>query len=91
MRTFVVECYWPGMIEEQARETLERVIRIAREGGPADGAGPLGCLLLPSDGMALYVFVAPNEAAVRQIGSRAEVPFDRIIESIHIGLAGPPT
>ena len=91
MRTFVVECYWPGMTEEQARETLERVIHIAREACPADGAWPLGCLLLPSDGMALYLFVAPNEAAVRQIGSRAEVPFDRIIESIHIGIVGSPT
>jgi hypothetical protein len=85
MRTFVVESYWPGMTEEHARDTLERVIRIAREACPADGVRSLGCLLVPSDGVALYLFAAPNEAAVRRIGSLAEIPFDRIVESVQIG------
>ena len=91
MPTFVVECYWPEMIEQQARESLERVIRIARQASPKDRVRPLGCVLVPSDGIALYLFAAPNEAAVRRIGTLAEVPFDRIVESVYLGPLGSPT
>ncbi len=84
MQTFIVECYWPGMIEERARETLARVVRIAGEAPPEGTVRSLGCILVPSDGMALYFFAAPSEAMVRRIGALAEVPFDRIVESVHI-------
>jgi hypothetical protein len=88
MRTFVVECYWPGTAGEQARDTRERVLRTALEARPTDGVRPLGCILVPADGMALFLFAAPNRGAVRRIGSLAEIPFDRIVESVHIGLLG---
>ncbi len=84
MQTFIVECYWPGMIEAQARDTLERVIRIAGEASPGGAVHSLGCFLVPSDGMALCFFAAPSEAVVRRIGSLAELPFDRIVEAVEI-------
>jgi hypothetical protein len=85
MKTFVVECYWPGLSEEQARDILARIGRVAGEASPREKAWPLGCILVPSDGMALYFLAAPSEAIVRRIGSLAEAPFDRIVEAVHIG------
>ena len=90
MQTFIVECYWPGMFEEKARDTLDRVARVAAGASRGEVVRSMGCILVPSDGMALYFFAAPSEEAVRRISTLAEVPFDRIIESVHIGVVGPP-
>jgi hypothetical protein len=89
MRTFVVECYWPGVIEQEARAILDRVVRLGGQALPGQTVRWLGCILLPSDGMALFLFNAPSEAVVRHIGGQTEVPFDRIIESVHIGFDQP--
>lgn len=85
MHTFVVECYWPGMIEADARNTLDRVLRLGGEAAPGRSLRSLGCILVPSDGMALFLFRAPSEDVVRHFGGVAEVPFDRIVESVLVG------
>ena len=85
MHTFVVECYWPGMIEETARATLDRVVRLEGQAFPGQAVRLLGCIVVPSDGMALFLVNAPSEAVVRHMGGLTEVPFDRIIECVYIG------
>lgn len=85
MQTFVVECYWPRMMEEEAWDTLDRLLRIGPELSPAQAVRSLGCILVPSDGLALFLLRAPSEDVVRQIGGLAEVPFDRIVESVVVG------
>jgi hypothetical protein len=85
-RTFVVECYWPEITEEQVREALSRVAPLPISGGPADEVESAGCILIPSDGMALFLFRGVSEDLVRIRSENAEVPFDRIVESIQIGL-----
>jgi hypothetical protein len=52
---------------------------------------PLGCILLPSDGMVLFLFRAPNVRRVKDQSWLSEVPFDRIVESIQIGLHHQPS
>jgi hypothetical protein len=84
--TFVVECYWPEITEEQAREALSRVAPLQVSSGPADEVRSLGCILVPSDGMVLFLFRGPSEDLVRERSERAEVPFDRVVESIQIGV-----
>jgi hypothetical protein len=84
-RTFVVECYWPGITEEQVREALSRVAPPPVSGGPANEVKSVGCILIPSDGMALFLFRGGSDDLVRDWSENAEVPFDRIVESIHIG------
>lgn len=84
MKTFVVECYWPRMIEQEARETLDRLVGLDGEASP-EPAILLGCILVPSDGMALLLFSALDEEMVTRISRLAELPFDRIVESVHIG------
>ena len=85
MQTFVVECYWPGMIEEDARTILDRVIQLGGEASPGRSVWSLGCVLMPADGMALFLLKAPSEDIVRRTGQLAEVPFDRIVESVFVG------
>jgi hypothetical protein len=85
MRTFVVECYWPGMLEEDARNILDRVIQPGGKASPGRSVWFLGCVLVPGDGMALFLLTAPSEDVVRRAGRQAEVPFDRIAESVLIG------
>jgi hypothetical protein len=84
-RTFVVECYWPEITEEQVKEALSRVAPLPVSGRPADEVESAGCILIPSDGMALFLFRGASEDLVRERSENAEVPFDRIVESIHVG------
>jgi hypothetical protein len=85
MQLFMVECYWPGTIEAKATETLNRVARFAGETWPGEAVRLLGCILVPADGMALFLFAASSEDVVRGVGRLTEVPFDRIVESVFIG------
>jgi len=86
--TFVVECYWPEISEEQVRETLSRLAPSPTLGDPAEAVQSLGCILVPSDGMVLFLFRGASQDLVRDRSETAEVPFDRIVESIYIGLSG---
>jgi hypothetical protein len=87
-RTFVVECFWPEITEERVKEALSRVgpTSVPREG--EDAVEPLGCILMPADGMVLFLFRGASEDLIRSRSEVAEVPFDRIVESIHIGFSG---
>jgi hypothetical protein len=40
--------------------------------------------------MALFLFSAPSEDVVRRIGGLAEVPSDRIAESVLVGFSQAP-
>jgi hypothetical protein len=91
MQTFVVECYWPELIEQEARDTLERIACLSAEASPGRAVRSLGCILIPSDGLALFLFSASDVDAVRHMRLLSEVPFDRIVESVHIGFDQPPS
>jgi hypothetical protein len=90
MQTFMVECYWPGTIEETAAEDLNRLVSLAAAAAPGTLVRFLGCILVPADGMALLLFRASSEDIVRRIGRLSELPFDRIVESLHIGFDQEP-
>jgi len=85
-RTFVVECYWPEIGEEQVRGALSRIALPRVTGDSVDEVRSLGCILVPSDGMVLFLFRGPSEDLVRERSERAEVPFDRVVESVQIGV-----
>jgi hypothetical protein len=91
MQTFMVECYWPGTIEQEAPEGLKRVVQLVEEAAPGTVVRFLGWILVPADGMALLLFRASSEDIVRRIGLLSELPFDRIVDSIHIGFDHEPT
>jgi hypothetical protein len=89
MHAFVVECYWPGMLEQDASRALGRVTGFAGEALEGRSVRSLGCVLVPSDGMALFLFAASNEDVVKRVARLAEVPFDRIVESVLVGFGQP--
>jgi len=85
MPTFVVECYWPGITEEQVRHALARLGRVGVGAATDESAGRLGCILVPADGMAIFLFRAPSALRLAETAQQAGLPFDRIVESIHVG------
>lgn len=86
--TYVVECYWPGIAEDQVRDALARFARVPQ--GTAlhgDFARCIGCILVPSDGLALFLFEGLSAAIVQSRSTWAEIPFDRIVEAVQIEAA----
>lgn len=86
----MVECYWPGITEGQVRAILERSGLAGRLSSQA-GVQPLGSLLVPSDGMVIFLFEGTSPAAILEAAALAEVPFDRIVEFQHIMAGGSPS
>jgi hypothetical protein len=85
MQTFMAECYWPGPLDEKAPEVVNCAVQLAGEAVPGTAVRFLGCVLVPADGMALFLFRASSEDMVRRIGGLCELPFDRIVHAVHIG------
>jgi hypothetical protein len=78
---FVAECFWPDVNERAVRAVDERIAACVEA---LDGAGVrvryLGSILLREDEVVLCQFEG-TEAAVREVVERADVPFERILES----------
>jgi hypothetical protein len=53
-------------------------------GRPDNPIRSIGCILVPCDGLALFLFEGPSSAAVHNQSTRAGVPFDRIVEAVQI-------
>ena len=82
-RTFLVERYWPGIDEPMARTVLSNLERAAQamthEGMPVEH---LVSILMPDDQVVFSLFEAADEAAVRSVNERVEIPVDRIAAAI---------
>jgi hypothetical protein len=75
--TFVVECFWPEITEQRVREALFRVAPRWATGDPVDEVRSLGGILVPSDGMVLFLFRGPSEELIRERSTLAESPCTR--------------
>ena len=79
--SFVAECFWTGVSEEDLPALDERAQRsvavLAREG---EHVRYLGSLLLREDEVVLCFFEG-SAAGVRMAAERAEIPFERILET----------
>ena len=82
----MVECYWPEITEKQARDALANVTQSQEASGTSGQVVPIGCFLIPSDGMALFLLDGPSADMVREAGKLTNLPFDRIVESFPIVL-----
>ena len=82
--TYVVECYWPDISQHQAKAALAGIARSQEGVSTTDRVWPLGCILVPSDGLALFLIAGPSADLIRDVGQRIQLPFDRIVESISI-------
>jgi hypothetical protein len=73
------------MREELVRQTLTRLASSSLRNPAYDSVQFLACILVPLDGMALFLFRSSSAAAIRECGLAAEIPFDRIVESVYVG------
>ena len=77
---YLAECYWPGVEDSDLRALDERVNAVLSEDG--DAVRYLGSLLMRADEVVLCRFEG-SETAVRDAAERAEIPFERILETAH--------
>ena len=85
MPTYVAERYLPGGTWEQVLDAARRVKRSAAE--LAAAGTPVRYLrstFLPTDETCCCLFQAPSEDAVKQANDRAQLPYDRIVEVVHV-------
>ena len=86
--TYVVECYWPEITEDEVKGALNGIARAQEKANAANRVRSLGCILVPSDGMAFFLFASPSATVVREASELIHLPFDRIVESFPIALVG---
>jgi len=84
--SFVAECFWPDVREEDVRELDERVAMCVGALGPTASVSYLGSILIREDEVVLCQFEG-SLAAVRDVAVRAHVPFERLLETT---VAQPP-
>lgn len=85
MTTFMAECFWPGVSEQQLVEAGARAHRAALAIGSESAlARYLGSILVPADEIAFCLFEAPSLETAGEIGRRAAIPFERILEIVHL-------
>jgi hypothetical protein len=87
-RSYLVECYWPGVDEEKIDATLARARSAAAElRGQGRDPQLVGSILVPAEETVFWLFDG-EEADVRAAATEAVVSFERVLESIRIDASG---
>jgi hypothetical protein len=81
---FALECYWPGLTGDALSEAEQRV-RNASTPSDGDGVRYRGSLLFPHDETVFLLFAGPSTDAVRTVGIRAQLPFERVLDAVAAG------
>jgi len=86
MRTsrFLVECFWPGVTRELVEAANARARTAALHSASLRF---LGSLLVPGDEVVLFQFTAASSEDVVRTSREAELPFDRVAESVWLEAA----
>jgi hypothetical protein len=71
--SFVAECYWPDVREEEVRALDQRIASCL-----ADDVRYLGSVLIPEDEVVLCHFEGSADA-IRRVAARARVPYERLL------------
>jgi hypothetical protein len=83
-RSYLVECYWPGVSEEvvldAARRTRDATSELRRQGREIDF---VASILIHEDETVFSLFRG-SEADVRAASARAGLPFERVLRSLRI-------
>lgn len=75
--SFVAECYWPDVEEEEVRLLDHRIVASL-----ADDVRYLGSVLIREDEVVLCQFEGAADA-IRQVAERAGVPYERLLAATH--------
>ncbi len=81
--TYMAECFWPGvtdeLVEDAALRARRAVAELKREGKPISY---VGSILVPEDEVVFFQFEGPSADVVREASGRAELPIERVVESV---------
>ena len=83
-RTFLVECYAPGIGQADVEAVGERAARAAALRDEGRAIDYQRALFVPGDEAVLHIFTAADADTVREAGRRAAISFDRVVESVAI-------
>jgi hypothetical protein len=75
--SFVAECYWPDVREEDMRALDQRIAASL-----ADDVRYLGSVLIREDEVVLCQFEGTADA-IRGVAERARVPYERLLAATH--------
>jgi hypothetical protein len=75
---FVAECFWSGVTEAD----LARLDLKARTSAEQSGVRYLGSMLMREDDVVFCFFDGASHDAVARVATRAQIPFERIVESV---------
>ena len=75
--SFVAECYWPDVREEEVRAIDQRIAALL-----PDDVRYLGSVLIREDEVVLCHFEG-NADAVRRVAGRAGVRYERLLAATH--------
>jgi hypothetical protein len=75
---FVAECFWSGVTEADLAGLDVR----ARAGAEQSGVRYLGSMLMREDDVVFCFFDGASPDAVASAATRAEIPFERIVEAV---------
>ena len=85
MPKYYVERYLPGISSDQLTAAAARAKRttaqMTQEGTPVRY---LRSTFIPGQEKCFCLFEGPSEAVVKLANERAEIPFERIVEALHI-------
>lgn len=85
MKTFMAECFWPGVTTQKVADAGERIRQAARAISPQGRPGRyIGSILVPADEIALCLFEALSEAAASEINRQAAIPSERILQIVQL-------
>jgi hypothetical protein len=88
-RTFLVECYLPGVAERDVAAASERARRAAAElRASGRDVAYLGALFVAADEAVFHRFRASDAGLVVEASRRADLAFERVVESIGIDGGG---
>lgn len=80
-RTYLVECYWPGVSEQQLVRVIGRALR--HEAIWTDVTWVDSVIVL-ADEIVLCVFEGPSKHAVEAATRCAGIPAERVVESVRV-------
>jgi hypothetical protein len=83
-RTYLVECFWPGVDERAhasaAARAREAALELRHHG---DEVEFLGSVLVPVD-ETVFCFFRGREPDVRRASERAGLPIERVLATMHV-------
>ena len=88
---YLAECFWPGVAASDLRELDERVAAATAElESTGESVRYLGSLLMRTDEVVLCLFQG-SESTVRKAAERAQIPFERILQTDRSPWSTPDT